>query len=82
MTRTEAHGSAVCESSKGAWQQQRNAAGLEQAPEIAHLLEVLEEHLMVGRKYTATGKERSLCASCGRKFAVRADGMVRRHDCK
>ena len=43
MTRAEAHGSAACESSKGAWQQQRNAEGLEQAPEIAHLLEVLEE---------------------------------------
>ena len=39
-------------------------------------------HLMVGHKYTATCKERVLCASCGRKFAVRADGLVRRHDCK
>ena len=28
-------------------------------------------HLMVGHKYTATCKERVLCASCGRKFAAR-----------
>ena len=38
-------------------------------------------HLMVGRRWTAAGKELVRCSACGRRFAVRADGLLRRHSC-
>ena len=38
-------------------------------------------HLMMGVRWTSGGRERVPCARCGRKFAVRADGLVRQHSC-
>ena len=42
-------------------------------------------HLMVGptryHKWTRTGKERMACDVCGRRFALRADGLLRTHSC-
>ena len=42
-------------------------------------------HLMVGRtayhKWTPAAKERMPCVLCGRHFAKRMDGQVRKHRC-
>ena len=42
-------------------------------------------HLMVGctayHKWTPAAKERMPCVLCGRHFAVRVDGQVRKHRC-
>ena len=42
-------------------------------------------HLMVGRRayhtWTPAAKERMPCQNCGRRFAVRMDGQVRKHHC-
>ena len=42
-------------------------------------------HLMFGKtsecRWTPCGKERKRCDRCGRAFAVRSDGSVRRHVC-
>ena len=41
--------------------------------------------LMVGRdpyqQWTVMGRQRTVCCDCGRKYALRADGFVRRHVC-